>query len=179
MTKEKQTRKEMRTGCSRWGRTTNWGETKERAARRSCTCWARFTPLRVWKGMSYHCVSSVWKHLKEKVPHLSILTPKGHSLLLAPASLLAQPADVHEVNTKVNRILNIHVVPHYKISGYSLYLFCIVRKLHIQKLCQKYLKRLQTKVTNCKEIPALGSLYTEELLRSCKSVSEQDLNNMK
>lgn len=179
MTKEKQTREDKRTGCSRWGRTTNWGERKERAARRSCTSQAEFIPLRVWKGTSYHCASSACKYLKEKVPHLSVLTPTEHSLLLPPASLHVQPADVHEGNTKLNPTLYIHVVPHYKISGCSLYLFWIVRKLHIQKLCQKSFKRLQTEVTNCKETPALGNLYTEELLRSCKSVSEQDLNNIK
>lgn len=177
MTKEEQTRVKMRTGCSRWGRTTNWGESKERAARRSCTCW--FIPLQAWKGTSYHCVSFVCIYLKEKVLHLSRLTPIEPSLQLPPDSLLAQPTDAHEVKAEVNLSLSIHVVPPYKISGYSLDLFWAVRKLHIKKLCQKYFRRLQTQVTNCKEIPTLGSLYTEELLRSCKSVSEQDLSNTK
>ena len=165
MTKEKQAREEMRVGWSRRGRTTNWGERKEGAARSSCTCRGLFLSL---EGNIMSLYLSVSKYLRGKVPHLLILTPIEHNLLLPPASLLAQVADVDEVDPKVSvQLFTPMWLPTAKFLAIHFTCFEKARKLHIQKLYQKYFKRLQTEATNFKEIPALGSLYTEKLPRSC------------
>lgn len=166
MTTEKQASKEMRAGWSRQGRTTNWGERKEGAARKN------------WQPRVYSSLSHEGNIMSLCLLSQQILKGKSSPSLHADSYRAQSTAATSQSASSCSRCqlcrfkgfsltVHTHVLPHCKISGYSLYLFWKARKLHIQKLCQKYFKRLQTEATNCEEIPALGSLYTEKLSRSC------------